>query len=178
MSPMTSRPLPIEIALLGYLRPGPQHGYQIHQRHNAPEGLGRIWFLKQAILYALLARLKDEGCVAASIQPQETRPARRMYRLTPKGLAVFQDWLAAPVERPRQMRQEFHVKLFFARQEGPAAVARLLDAQRQACRHWLAAHDAGAGQETAAHLWLVDRYRTGQIQAMLDWLDLCRVKLL
>lgn len=179
MSPMISRPLGIELALLGYLQRQPLHGYEIHQRLIEPEGLGRIWWMKQAYLYALLGKLEEAGYITASIQPQVARPARRMFRLTVKGVEAFENWLAAPVERPRQMRQEFQVKLYFAQLEGAEVCARLIDEQRRMCHQWLAEQLSAAEQDRdqKVHLWLVDRYREGQIQAMLNWLDVVQEKL-
>lgn len=179
MTPMISRPLGIELALLGYLQRQPLHGYEIYQRLIEPEGLGRIWWMKQAYLYALLSKLEEAGYLTASIQPQVSRPARRMFRLTINGVAAFEKWLTAPVERPRQMRQEFHVKLYFAQQEGADVCGRLIDEQRRICRLWLAEQQSAVEQDRdqKVHLWLVDLYREGQIQAMLHWLDVVQEKL-
>jgi len=180
MSPMTARPLNIELALLGYLWREPLHGYQIHQRLREPDGPGQVWRLKQAQLYALLEKLEEAGLIEGAMQVQEARPARRVYRLTPTGQETFATWLKTPVDTPRQMRQEFHVKLYFAQLEGKDACASLLAAQRQACQKWLAAHQALADRDRtdSTYTWLVDQYRVGQIQAILDWLDTCQKKLL
>jgi len=177
MTPMISRPLSLEIALLGYFSQAEEHGYQIHRRHNAPEGLGAVWSIKQAQLYALLGKLEEEGYLSASIQFQETRPARRVYRITPEGQAAFQAWLESPVERPRQMRAEFQLKLHFVRRQGNEAVIRLLEAQRRVCQGWLEALPASEEEAGNVDVWLVGRFRRGQIQAMLDWLDLCQQRL-
>jgi hypothetical protein len=42
----------------------------------------------------------------------------------------------------------------------------------------LVSHQAQAVEEKESHsyAWLVDQYRIGQIQAMLDWLDFCQEK--
>lgn len=174
MSPMTSRPLAIELALLGYLRRGPLHGYQLHQRLLEPDGLGRVWVMKQAHLYAILDKLEAAGYITASIQPQETRPARRVFQLTKAGQAIFQTWISSPVGRPRDMRQEFQAKLYFAQLEGPETTAQLIDAQRQACLKWITSHSALTRQaNTSAFPRLIDQYRIGQIQSMIDWLDIC-----
>jgi PadR family transcriptional regulator AphA len=175
VSPMISRPLKIELALLGYLRPGPMHGYQIYQQLCNPAGLGRVWYLKQAQLYALLGKLEEAGFITSSIQQQATRPARRVFRLTTAGQAAFQNWLDSPVQRPRQMRQEFQAKLYFAHQESREVYQRLIASQRQTCQQWLANQEAIASEESASHNFnrLVVQYRIGQIQAMLAWLDLC-----
>jgi PadR family transcriptional regulator, regulatory protein AphA len=175
MSPMVRRSLTIEHALLGYLRQGPMHGYQLYQQLGEPAGLKQVWYLKQAQLYALLSRLEEDGYITGSIQPQETRPARRVFRLTEAGESAFQCWRSSPVPRPRQMRQEFQAKLYFARQAGQEVCDRLITAQRQACQQWLSDQKtlAALEGEQQGFTWLVDQYRSGQIQAMLDWLDLC-----
>ena len=172
---MVRRSLTIEHALLGFLQQGPMHGYQLHQQLCDPAGLKQVWRLKQAQLYALLGKLEEAGYVASSIQQQETRPARRVFRLTPAGQEAFQNWLFSPVQRPRQMRQEFQAKLYFAQFQGSQACDRLVTLQRQMCHQWLALQKESAEPENAgsAFIRLVDQYRAGQIQAMLDWLDTC-----
>lgn len=179
MSPMVRRSLSIEYALLGFLQQGPVHGYQLYQQLCDPLGLKQIWYLKQAQLYALLGRLEEAGYVTASIQQQETRPARRVFHLTSAGRDAFQNWLYSPVQRPRQMRQEFQAKLYFAQLLGNDACERLITQQRQVCRQWLELQHKSVEQDSADSIFLelVDQYRAGQIQAMLDWLQNCQQKL-
>jgi PadR family transcriptional regulator AphA len=175
MTPMVRRPLTIEHALLGFLQPGPMHGYQLHQQIRDPQGLGGAWYLKQAQLYALLDRLEGEGYITSSLQLQEARPVRRVYQLTTSGQRAFQEWLATPVQAPRQLRQEFQAKLYFVQRESPEIRSRLVAVQRAACQRWLASLQSQATEEVKAHsyTWLLHQYRLGQIQAMLAWLDLC-----
>lgn len=174
MCPMVSRPLSIELALLGYLRHGARHGYQIHDLLQDPQGLGAVWRVKQAQLYALLSKLEQAGYLDSSLLAQETRPARRMYALNAKGVAAYLKWIALPVGSPRQLRQEFQAKLYFAQGENPAAAKQLINAQRQACLAWLAKEEelmTAAGLATFPYS--VHLFRVGQLQAMLDWLDAC-----
>jgi PadR family transcriptional regulator AphA len=175
MSPMTRQPLDIEFSLLGFLRQGPQHGYQIHQQIIDPAGVGRVWRIKQARLYALLGRLEAEGYIQGALQPQRDRPARRVFSLTHAGEQAFLAWLDSPVESPRHMRQLFQVKLYFARQEGQGICARLVAKQRAACQVWLENLQALADSQgdASSYAWLVTQYRIGQVQAMLGWLDCC-----
>jgi PadR family transcriptional regulator, regulatory protein AphA len=176
---MVRRSLTIEHALLGFLQAGPLHGYQIHQQVSDPLGLKRVWYLKQAQLYALLDKLEEAGFVASTIQLQETRPARRVFHMTDAGQQAFQDWLFSPVQRPREMRQEFQAKLYFARRQDHAAYERLIAAQRQVCQQWLAEQESLSRSDnpSEAYLWLIDQYRAGQIRATLDWLDTCQLQL-
>ncbi len=174
MSPMIRQPLTVELALLGFLREGPLHGYEIHRRLSDPAGLGEVWRLKQSHLYALLSRLAEEGYLASTIKAQETRPQRRQYRLTKVGRTTFMDWVQEPVARGRDIRLDFLTKYFFAEREGHKVVERLMRKQRSACQGWLRQQQrqAEAARETRPFEWKVCQFRIGQIESMLSWLDL------
>lgn len=173
MSHTTRIPLTVEQALLGFLRERPMHGYEIHQRLSRPAELGVVWRLKPGQLYALLDRLEAEGYVAATVEPQAGRPPRKVFRLTEKGATTFAAWVESPVARGREFRLEFLAKLYFARREPPAVLARLVERQRVTCEQWLAEQQqqAGQAQTTDPYEWLVCRFRIGQIEAMLTWLE-------
>ena len=174
MSPMLRAPLTIEHALLGFLRRQPMHGYEIHQRLKDPAGLRLVWRLKQSQVYALLAKLDDDGYISGALKPQETGPTRRVYRLTKRGQERFRHWVNSPVPHGREVRQEFLAKFYFARCEGRSVAAQLIQRQRETCRAWLRAQRS---QADAAHEqpfeWLVHEFRAGQIEAILGWLDTC-----
>ncbi len=176
MSPMTRLPLTIEHALLGFLRRQPMHGYEIHQQLSMPGGLGLVWRLKQSQLYALLARLEQDGYITAQVEPQGSRPPRKVFRLTDAGRDSFLAWLQTPVSRGRQMRVDFLAKLYFARREGPVMAARVIEQQRAACNTWLATLRARAESLPDEHSFesLVYQYRIHQMEADLAWLDVCR----
>ena len=173
---MKSTPLTIENALSGFLRRQPQHGYAIHQQLSDPTGLGSVWRLKLSQLYALLNKLEEAGYVTTTLQPQESRPPRKLFHLTDSGTAAFLDWVQSPVRHGRSLRLEFLVKLYFARREGSEAVVRLLNAQREQCDEWLATEQEVVNAELEngrEYGRLVHQFRLGQIQAMLVWLDHC-----
>lgn len=167
------------IGLLGFLTDGPRHGYAIYRELSDPDGLWLVWRMKQSQLYALLSRLEEEGKLVSELEPQAGRPPRRMYRLTPEGRAAYRRWLKTPVDRGRQFRLDLLVKLFFARRQGIEAVEALLDAQRMLCREWLGELQIEEAElrEGAAYQRVVHQYRSGQIQAMLGWIDSCRAEL-
>jgi DNA-binding PadR family transcriptional regulator len=172
---MVKLPLTIEHALLGFLREHPMHAYEIHQTLLRPEALGLVWHLKQSLVYVMLERLEEAGYITTTLEPQNSRPPRKLLHMTPSGRAAFDRWLALPVEHGRDFRLEFLAKLFFANQDAPVVVSRLLMAQREACREWLAdlraQADAMSGKQE--YDWLVLQFRIGQIDALLSWLDIC-----
>jgi hypothetical protein len=71
---------------------------------------------------------------------------------------------------------EFLGKLFLAEGLGPEMVERLIDGQTKACEQAIRSLEAGMPGEGFEDLVL--RFRTGQIEAAIDWLDLCRAELL
>jgi DNA-binding PadR family transcriptional regulator len=179
MSPMIKLPLATEHALLGLLRQEPMHPYEMHQQLQQAKALGLVWRLKQSHLYALLSRLEEAGYIESTLEVQGSRPPRKIMRLTPSGALAFETWLVTPVEHGRDFRLEFLAKLYFAGQEGPAAIAKLIEAQQQACATWLADLRAQADQlgDRSAYEWLVLQFRIGQIEAIVNWLDTCRATL-
>jgi DNA-binding PadR family transcriptional regulator len=165
----------LEHALLGLLRERPMHAYEMHARLEQAESLGLVWRLKQGHLYALLGRLEEAGYVASITQLQIGRPPRKVLHLTDAGRWAFDAWLAAPVAHGRDFRMEFLAKLYFAAQEGPSAVAALVGRQRAECALWLAGQRARLDETPADQPYerLVHRFRLGQIEAILGWLDAC-----
>jgi PadR family transcriptional regulator, regulatory protein AphA len=172
MSPMTSQPLTMEHALLGFLRLTPMHGYELFQTLSSATGLGLVWRLKQSQLYALLGKLEDRGYVLATVEPQENRPSRKVFHLTEDGRAALADWVRKPVLRPRELRLDFLAKLYFAELDGSDAVEQLVDGQVSRCHRWLKEYEARKAELDGAQCF--DRsvwdLRIKQIEGMLEWL--------
>jgi PadR family transcriptional regulator, regulatory protein AphA len=175
MSPMVKQPLTIEHALLGFLRQQPMHAYEIHQTLMRNEALGLVWHIKQSLVYVMLERLEAEGYISTSLEPQGSRPPRKILHLTPDGQATFAQWLVTPVAHGRDFRLEFLAKLYFASQDDPASVTTLIATQQVACRSWLVdlRAQAEALSDACDYDWLVLQFRIGQIEAILAWLDIC-----
>jgi PadR family transcriptional regulator AphA len=172
-------PLSIEWSLLGFLAGQTMHGYEIGQRLSQAAELGLVWRLKQGRLYALLTRLEERGYINYTLEPQDSRPPRKVYTLTPEGKAALDAWLHAPVEHGRDFRMEFLAKLYFAQQEGEATLRALFEAQRSLCQRWLAQQKAALDAlEPGTFEWLVYHFRLGQVQAIVEWLDVSEATLL
>lgn len=156
------------LALLGFVREQPSHGYDIYRQLTASADLRLIWRVKQSRLYALLARLEEMGLLSATIEPQDGRPPRKVFHLTAAGAAAFADWLTQPVAQPRDIRLEFMLKLYFALQAGGETAARLVERQRAVCAGWLA--DKGEAAD-APFARAVTVYRRAHVRAIGEWLD-------
>jgi DNA-binding PadR family transcriptional regulator len=180
MSPRAKSPFDLEYALLGLLRNGPLHAYEVHQRLEDTEVLSLIWRLKQRQVYALLERLEKEGYLVSSTEVQDSRPPKHMLQLTAEGKEALDLWLSMPVKHGRDFRQQFMAKLYFARQEGDAVVAVLIAQQRavyqrqiNGFKQQLAAVPPGRELDR-----LVYQFRISQLEMILAWLDLCGATLL
>ena len=172
MSPMVKRPFNVELALLGLLEEKPRHGYEIDQILRRNEGLGKIWHIRQNHLYALLGKMEKDGYIAAHDEPQNGRPLRQVYTLLPSGQAAFTQWMTSPVNHPRQFRQEFMARLYFAIHQGPGKAQALLEAQRQVCETWIGAiqaeQDALAEGDQFGRVLL--SFRKENLDAINTWL--------
>lgn len=174
MNSMATRPTatqPQEYVILGLLMKGGEHGYRIHQRFAS--GPGRVWYTGMSQLYALLKSLEARGYVASSVEPQERRPAKKVFSLTPDGRKAFLKWVREPVTHIRDMRLELLAKLVVMKELRLPGIEKLLGAQRKACRQLLEearkrVADGGDGLDR-----LISRFRIGQIEAVLGWLEEC-----
>jgi hypothetical protein len=98
-----------------------------------------------------------------------------VFHLTPSGERAFLDWVQHAVEHGRDIRLDFLVKFYFAQPEGAEVTLRLVERQRAACQNWLTRQQAVADSlpDDQAYERLVNEFRLGQTEAMLNWLDSC-----
>ena len=177
--------MPAEHALLGLIARsgGEAHGYELARHFDPAHPLGDVLRLEQAMLYQHLKKLERRGWLTMTVQPQESRPARRVYRITDAGRTELRRWLEEPVARTREIRLEFLVKLFFAVDFDPGRARRLVAEQLAVCHQLagslegqiasLGAGDGGdAPSETeAAFHRVVLELRRDQTAAAAAWLE-------
>ena len=165
---------PAEYVILGLLDSKSMHGYEMFQ-HFEGGTLGEIVHLEMSQMYAFLKKLERLEYIEAQLEPQGARPPRKVYHLTPLGRDVFRQWLTEPVERPRDIRILFLIKLYFAQHITPDQTPHLVEQQVLACRKFLEhlesrrPDDVESGDE-AFFDHVVLRSRIHQTRALLDWL--------
>jgi PadR family transcriptional regulator PadR len=81
----------LELGVLNAIRERRRYGYEIVRLLQAVPGL----VISEGTIYPILGRLERDGLTTASLEPSPQGPARKYYRLTPRGRAV----LAAMNER-------------------------------------------------------------------------------
>ncbi len=165
---------PAEYAILGLLDGQPMYGYEMFQQFQGGT-LRQIVHLEMSQMYAFLKKLERLEYIEAELEPQGIRPPRRIFHLTETGRAVFHEWLTIPVERPREIRVFFLLKLYFVRQIIPDQTAHLIGREIIACRKFLDHLESQrlpdtSTSDTAFLDHVVLRSRIHQTRALLDWL--------
>ncbi len=83
-------------------------GYELSLVMGPPRNF--LWEAKHSQIYPVLAELKRAGCVTYSRITQETRPDKKIYRLTDRGWERLRQWARqGPTRTP--VRNEFFMKL-------------------------------------------------------------------
>lgn len=159
----------LDNAALGLLMGGPRHAYNLYQDFH--KVFKRIWKAGQANFYAALTGLEAKGYLVSVTEPQEGRPARKVYQLTDAGCDVFLHWLHTPVSSLRAFRVELIAKLRFFDILHLSGAAELIDQQLALLRHMLDEwQQSSAGRKQDIFPDLVDDFRRRQAEFMVEWL--------
>jgi DNA-binding PadR family transcriptional regulator len=167
---------PLDNVALGLLVPGSKHGYGLYQ--DFEESFGSIWKAGQTKFYVALSDLEARGLLQATTEPQEGRPARKVYHLEEEGREVFLAWLHQPVESMRAIRVEFMAKLRFFDLLDVAGARRLIDSQIEVLQGMLDEWEAQTSDESQDdepfYADVVQEFRRQQAIFMIEWLMHCR----
>ncbi|MPZ99553.1 MAG: PadR family transcriptional regulator [Dehalococcoidia bacterium] len=162
---------PLEYALLGLLSEQPSHGYVLQQAFSESADLGAVIRVEAPTLYAALKELAARGLIAGHEVKRGSRPARTVFELTADGSTALEEWLTAPVERLREIRLDFLLKLYFLRRRGADSARALVDAQVAACHRYLARLEAWTAElPLDSWVYLVAESRVVAARGTLEWL--------
>ncbi|MFA5096138.1 MAG: PadR family transcriptional regulator [Candidatus Omnitrophota bacterium] len=129
-----------ELLLLGLLREGPKHGYEIKTRIKQILSLFAGVELKS--IYYPLRILEKRGLVAKRKLKPGRRPERIVYALTPKGRERFDELLNKSLLSPKRPQFSLDLSLYFLHYLKPAIANRRLRARL----HMLNKISRGLGQ--------------------------------
>lgn len=103
----------LEFAILGFLNYHPYTGYDLKKIFDT--SIRHFWPADQSQIYRTLARLTEQGYATVEKVPQEDRPDRKVYHITPRGREELLRWLAfpPPMDEPRSAPL---IQVFFAGQ--------------------------------------------------------------
>ncbi|MFA4990027.1 MAG: PadR family transcriptional regulator [Candidatus Omnitrophota bacterium] len=116
-----------ELLLLGLLREGPKHGYDIKSKIKQILSLFAGIDLKS--IYYPLHILKQRGLVVKKRVRPGKRPERIVYALTPRGQARFEELLSKSLLNLKRPQFSLDLSLYFLRYMKPAVACRRLQAR-------------------------------------------------
>src|SRR5215469_17604160 len=111
-------------ALLGLLHQQPLSGYDL-RKIFASTPISEFSNSPGAI-YPALRRLQERGLVHGVVQESKGLRKRRVFRITPKGLASFETWQSKPIVRDDMIRRSGELLLRFAFMDQTFAPERTL----------------------------------------------------
>jgi DNA-binding PadR family transcriptional regulator len=143
---------------LGILTRGDATGYEI-KKFFEEDGLQQFVEASFGSIYPALGRLTEEGLVSVREEPQEKRPDRKVYSITPAGRSAFLSALMKPLPEDRH-RSPFVFAMLFSDLLPGSRVEALIDGYiaqgEQKLRHLKRKADAPlrAGERFAIDLGL------------------------
>lgn len=114
----------IELAILGFLREAPMHGYELKQRLMMLTGYYRP--VSDGALYPAIARLEQRGYLVRRQEPGATAAPRIVLSLTPAGEAELLRLLGFPGDVDISDRNRFFTILAFLKHVPPAVQVEVL----------------------------------------------------
>jgi len=157
-----------EYAILSLLRLlGPMHGYQMARWFE--QDLAEVCPIEQSALYAYLKNLEQRGLVSWREVRVGQHPPRKIFQLTASGSDDVDAWLRKPVERMRDVKLDFLLKLYFLHLLDPAQELVLLWAQVDACDVYRDRMSARLNDATGFER-LVLRSKIAAANSTSDWL--------
>jgi DNA-binding PadR family transcriptional regulator len=166
----------MKFPILALLSAAPAHGYELKQQLEGHFGAA-LPALNTGQIYTALARLERDGLVEGGSVEQDSRPNKRVYRLTESGREALDDWVRQPSPGTRQ-RDEFFMKLVLAGRAGIAHPQALIERQRHEYLQALRDLDrlSAAGNGDVAESLLIEGAAL-HVEADLKWLALCEERL-
>lgn len=182
----------LDLALLGLLEEGPQHGYELRKRLRTQFGL--LANVSFGSIYPALARLEANGSVEtveggssvplapptgsltgewAAMRARRRngtrgRRSRKVYRVTPSGQEFFLTLLS---DSSTDDARSFSLRLAFARHMEPPARLALLERRRAQLAQHLTEVPTGDDPELDTYARSVAEHTVEGVEQDIDWLD-------
>jgi len=125
----------LRYAILGFLTIRPFSGYDIKRYFD--NSVRHFWSADQAAIYRTLADLETDHLVGHERVEQQTRPDRKLYHITPAGVAELDAWLVLPAASVVR-REPLLLKLFFTNRLGGEGLGAVVDSELGAVEAQLA----------------------------------------
>jgi DNA-binding PadR family transcriptional regulator len=155
------------LLILGLLRTGEMHGYQIAETIDTR--FGDTVRVKKPTLYDALKRLRSEGRVVSREEQEGNRPLRTVYSITPEGEREFMDLLRASIGAYREPDLPGDIALMFIGALAPREARLLLLARGESLLTTIEDMLATTPQDPARRV--TSSRRALHMRAESDWLE-------
>lgn len=148
----------IELPILGLLKEGPLHGYELKRRLESI--VGYFDTVSYGSLYPMLRKLEERGHVSKTLEEQ---PAQRRitYQITPAGEARFLELMRGP-------GAPFTLKMLFFQSIPPSDCKLLLERQRD---EWVRKLEERQRDQERIAGHSVDRHRAALLVRAIEHLE-------
>src|SRR3712207_3856421 len=103
-------------------------GYEL--KHLMERSVGFFFGASYGSIYPALKDLEEAGLVRSTRVVQSERPNKKVYAITPEGVAYFRGTLDEP-PAPDAFRSEFLMHLFFGHHQKPGRLLELVRRHRE-----------------------------------------------
>ena len=156
-----------ELLLLGVLRQGEMHGYQLHD--FIERNLAFCTDLKKPTAYVLLDKMQAQGWITMREERDGNRPSRRVYSLTATGETTFQRLLRENLATFDSAKTGSDIGLAFIDALPRAQALAQLKTRRETIAAQVAAFEQ-APHHVGSYQLLID-HQLSYLRNELVWLD-------
>jgi PadR family transcriptional regulator AphA len=168
--------------LLGFLCRGPHSGYDLKRMLDSSTQF--FWHAELAQIYPALKELEKKSQVKSEVFPQDGKPDKKVYAITPTGREALLAWLSEPLDETPPIKSPVLLKMFFLenlpREQALTQLCRQLSAQQARLKHFrqetvrqIEALDAAPDSPGGARLWeLIRQFGELQAQTSIRWLEM------
>lgn len=157
-----------ELLLLGVLRHGEMHGYQLHD--FIEKNMAFCTDLKKPTAYFLLDRMQESGWVSVKEAREGNRPQKRIYKLTTKGETAFQEMLRENLSDFSAAKTGSDIGLAFIDTMPAEEAQQLLLRRRDAVTEQVVQFEQ-APAHAGSYQLLID-HQLHYLRSELEWLNL------
>lgn len=157
-----------KLLLLGYLRCGSMHGYQINELIDAH--LGTSVRLTKPTAYRLLKQMAEDGLIDSHDERVGNRPIRRVFTITPEGERVFQESLRQCLADYALPDYEGIICISFLNEISREEAIPLLEKRVQFISEMLEQIEVQAAHQNDRINLVIEHHRR-HLQLDLDWLQ-------
>ncbi|HEY9601653.1 MAG TPA: PadR family transcriptional regulator [Allocoleopsis sp.] len=115
-------------AILVALIEQPASGYDLGKQFDS--SLGFFWKATHQQIYRELTKLEEQGWISSKVIAQESRPDKKLYRVTELGKQQLIEWMVQPSEIT-PVKDELLVKIFAGHLAPEQSVVEELERHRQ-----------------------------------------------